>query len=297
MKMKSESNESLEGKFAIPTEKMVVRLNQLLSSEYAAWLTYTHFGFLLRGPYRDSIKKIFDEHAEQELEHANKLALRITAVGGTPTISMDPIPSASSTEEMLSALVKQEAEALRLYRDTLRLCGHNEGLRQNIESIVEEEQEHKDELSLLEPKSNLKTALAYIIPRLDQIGSTKFPIFGINPEALCRFAESVGNLQENEYIIRELDHNPVRSIFDVSRVIDGTPSSICRVVKQNRNGVWSWAESCQSDQGLHISLVKQWEKAGRIVPSTELALNFKNVLDSLRSRGPARPHKRVQGYF
>lgn len=151
--MKTKSNESLEGKFAIPNDKMVERLNKLLSSEYAAWLTYTHFGFLLRGLYRDSIKKIFDEHAEQELEHANKLTLRITTIGGTPTINRDPIPPATTTNEMLAALVKQEAEALNLYRKTLPLCGHNEGLRQNLESIIEEEQEHKDELSLLDRKS------------------------------------------------------------------------------------------------------------------------------------------------
>ena len=62
---------------------------------------------------------------------------------------MDPIPPASSIDEMLLALIKQEQEALYLYRDTLRLCGHNEGLRQNIETIIEDEQEHADEISLL----------------------------------------------------------------------------------------------------------------------------------------------------
>ena len=139
----------LEGKFAVSTPLIVKRLNRLLRSEYAAWLTYTNFGFRLKGLHRDSVKKIFDEHAEEELEHANKLALRITALRGIPTVKMDPIPPASSIDEMLLALIKQEQEALYLYRDTLRLCGHNEGLRQNIETIIEDEQEHADEISLL----------------------------------------------------------------------------------------------------------------------------------------------------
>lgn len=308
---------NLEGKFAIPTPKMIEKLNALLSSEYLAWLTYTHLGFTLKGPYRDTLKKIFDDHAEQELEHANKLALRITALGGTPTTKMEGVPKATTLEESISVLVKQEQEALKMYRDALRFCGNNEGLRQNIESIIEDEQEHSDELSLLlshEAESGEKVA-SYLCSKLD----TNMPLWVVTPDLLASFASSVAAEKWGQalfsfhsitrslrarrlkrlggdirYEVAILDDNELRTVYDVSaRTPEGELNSVCRVVKEKNGDEAEWAETCSPEGGgSHIKSVQDWEAmGGGSVPKDDP--HYKDVIDTLKGKGKKPFHKNI----
>jgi bacterioferritin len=309
---------SLEGKFAIPTSEMVEKLNALLSSEYTAWLTYTHFGFILKGPYRDTVKKILDEHAEQELEHANKLAMRISALGGSPTTKMGEIPKATTLEEILAALVKQEQEALKMYRDALRFCGKNEGLRQNLETIIEDEQEHSDELSLMSPGAEAESGekvAAYLCAKLDN----GLPVWVAGSDAIARFASSVADEkwgeavadfhaiakavrarklrrlgEDGQYEVTILDDNDLRTVYDVSsKSPEGELTSVCRVVKEKGGEEDSWAETCSpSGGGSHILAVKQWEASGG-GSSVKDDPHYKNVLDTLKGKGKKPFHKNV----
>jgi hypothetical protein len=94
---------------------------------------------------------------------------------------------------------------------------------------------------------------------------------------------------DKKFTIRVLDEDPIRTIFGV----DILNSSICRVVKQNKSGKWEWAGSCLDCQNYnfdHIDLVKKWDESGRIPHGND---HFKDVLDSLRTKGPKRPTKNI----
>lgn len=286
----------LEGKFSTSTAKLLERLNELLTSEYTAWLTYTHFGFILKGPYRDQIKKIFDEHAEQELEHANKLAMRIVALGGVPTTTLDrvPVPKNVSVKDLLVVLVKQEQEALFLYRDTLRMCGDNEGLKQNIETIIEDEQEHSDELGLLQPSLEEKGEVVakFILSHLARLGTPSLPLSRLRAKALTKFAKSLERVADSKTSVTILDENPKRIVYDISSLAGEHPVSICRVVKENDGGEGVWTETCES--GGHVDVVKTWESEGRKPqPWEDVGVSSKEMFDSLRAKGKKPFHKNV----
>ena len=146
LKTKPDTTGKLEGKFKIPLNAMIRKLNQIIEAEYSQWMRYYHYAIVMRGYARDALAAEFEEHAEDELEHLNRIAMRVVGLGGYPTTSMDhPVPL-KGIEEILKELLFREQEGVELYRNVLALCGDNEGTRQVIEGNIEAEQEHIDEL-------------------------------------------------------------------------------------------------------------------------------------------------------
>ncbi len=136
----------LEGKFKVSVTEMIKQLNKIISAEYSEWMRWYHYALVLRGHCRDALAEEFEGHAEEELGHASTIALRVIALGGYPTTSMDhPVPL-KKTEEILQELIYREQEGIKLYRDVLELCGENEGTRQLLEGNIAVEQDHVDEL-------------------------------------------------------------------------------------------------------------------------------------------------------
>lgn len=137
----------LEGKFKVPLNKMIGMLNQLLNAEYGQWMRYYHYAIVLRGHARDALAAEFEAHAGEELEHANKLAMRVLGLGGYPIPKMDAPPSPlKETEDILKELLQREQRGMALYRNVHKECGDNEGTRQILEENMTVEQDHIDEL-------------------------------------------------------------------------------------------------------------------------------------------------------
>jgi bacterioferritin len=136
----------LEGKFAIPLNQMIGWLNKIISAEYTQWLRYYHYGMVLRGQARDAIAEEFEEHAEQELGHVAVIGLRVVGLGGYPIPAIDRPSPLKKTEDILKEMLYHEQQGMALYKQVLGFCGENEGTRQIIESNIEVEQEHIDEL-------------------------------------------------------------------------------------------------------------------------------------------------------
>lgn len=289
----------LEGKFAIPLEEMVERLNLLLELEYTAWMTYTHYSQMLRGFYRETLADSFKEHAAEELEHANTLSKRIVALGGVTSTKTHPIPKATTTEEMINALIHQEQVALRLYRDTLRLVGNNEGLRQHIESIIEQEQEHADELWLLLPGGPSATMVA-MASQMERVGQ----LISMNKESVPRLLEFIdafdealtasenspkANVRGSPYLVRVINDFGPRVVFQVAK-FEGTtePTSQCTVTRNRKGSKTQWSCDCEGftrwNHCKHLPMVQAWDKEGRkIHPAFDnAAVAFKRLLDSLK---------------
>jgi bacterioferritin len=146
VKAEPDTTGKLEGKFKVSVEQMISRLNKIVSAEYSQWMRWYHYALVLRGHCRDALADHFLEHANEELAHADVVAMRIIALGGYPATDMEhPFPL-KEAEEILKELLRREQEGMQLYRDVHALCGDSEGTRQVLEGNMGQEQEHIDDL-------------------------------------------------------------------------------------------------------------------------------------------------------
>ncbi len=133
-------------------KKLLKMLNEALAQEHACQIRYLTHAAVITGPYAEPISNRLKEIAEDEKEHAIKLRDRITALGGTPTMEVareDLIP-ARTLKAILDVNLKEEDKAIALYRSILHAVGQEgESLYETIGDIIQDEQEHKEELERL----------------------------------------------------------------------------------------------------------------------------------------------------
>src|SRR4051794_39753074 len=107
----------------IDKERVVEVLNQILESELAGVIRYTHYSFLVFGFGRIPIVAWLRQQADESLLHAQQAGEWITTLGAYPSLAIGPLLDshvfdiASILRESLDA----ENVALDLYRDLLAL--------------------------------------------------------------------------------------------------------------------------------------------------------------------------------
>src|SRR5215472_723914 len=62
-------------------------LNDVLATEVVCFLRYQRHYYMASGINSDAVKEEFLEHAKQEQEHADWVALRITQLNGEPNLN------------------------------------------------------------------------------------------------------------------------------------------------------------------------------------------------------------------
>lgn len=137
-------------------EQIVKLLNDALATEIVCMLRYRRHYFMARGLAAEPIKAEFLEHANQEQGHADQLAERIVQLGGEPNFNPDTLTSRSHAEYKegsdLRDMVKEDLVAERIaidsYREMVNFVGDKDSTtRRLLESILEVEEQHADELS------------------------------------------------------------------------------------------------------------------------------------------------------
>jgi len=138
-------------------KEVVIRLlNEALATEWVCVLRYYRHYFMASGMLADSVKAEFLEHAQQEQEHANKLAERIVQLGGEPDLNPDTLTRRAHAEykvgHNLRDMVKEDLVAERIaidsYREMINYIGDRDTTTKRIlESILAQEEEHADEFS------------------------------------------------------------------------------------------------------------------------------------------------------
>ena len=85
-----------------------------------------------------------------------KLRDRITALGGEPTMetAKEELIAAVNLKQILAINLKEEAKAIDHYKSILKMLDRQEEvlLYEVIEDIIEDEQEHREELSRLQER-------------------------------------------------------------------------------------------------------------------------------------------------
>jgi bacterioferritin len=134
-------------------EKILMVLNGALAQEHGCYVRYKTHAAVITGPYAEAVSTRLKEIAADESEHAEKLCDRITALGGVPTmdVAKEELIPAKTLKEILAVNLKEEAKAINLYQSILKMVDREDViLYEVIEDIIEDEQEHREELSRLQ---------------------------------------------------------------------------------------------------------------------------------------------------
>lgn len=137
----------------------VIRLlNEALATELVCVLRYKRHYFMAKGIYAEPVKAEFLEHANEEMEHADRLAKRITELGGEPDFSPDGLSERSHAEYVagntLLDMIKEDLIAERIavesYREMIGYLGDADPTTQRmLKEILAMEEEHADDLASL----------------------------------------------------------------------------------------------------------------------------------------------------
>jgi len=137
-------------------EQVIKMLNEALATEIVCTLRYRHDYFMARGLKAKVAAEEFLEHADQELEHASRLAERIVQLCGEPDFNPDTVTKRSHAEyrlgktlpEMIKENLVAERIAIESYREMARFVGEDDSTtRRLLEGILEVEEEHADDLA------------------------------------------------------------------------------------------------------------------------------------------------------
>jgi bacterioferritin len=141
-------------------EVVLKLLNEALATEIICTLRYKRHYYMAKGIHAESVASEFLEHAQEEQQHADQLAERITQLGGAPDFSPDGLATRSHAEyvegDSLEDMIKEDLIAERIaidsYREMVNYLGQDDSTsRRLLEEILAKEEEHADDLaSLLE---------------------------------------------------------------------------------------------------------------------------------------------------
>src|SRR5262245_19940575 len=88
---------------------------QDLKGEFQAVIMYRLYASMVQGPYRQELRAFFANEIPEELRHAQVLADKIAALGGTPAATPSPVPVVAEAKAMLQAALKAEVETIERY--------------------------------------------------------------------------------------------------------------------------------------------------------------------------------------
>ena len=102
--------------------KVLNSLNNILELELAGVVKYTHYAFMVQGPYRLSVVEWLREQAQESLPHAEAVGEHITSLGEHPTLKISDLLETHkhSTEDILNECLEHEKEAIRSYYELLK---------------------------------------------------------------------------------------------------------------------------------------------------------------------------------
>lgn len=137
-------------------EAIIKLLNGSLATELICILRYKRHHFTASGLASPAIAQEFMVHAQEETTHADRIAQRIVQLGGEPDFSPHGLEERSHAkyddstdlQAMIKANLIAERIAVEAYRQMIKLVGDKDPTtKRMLEEILQDEEEHADELS------------------------------------------------------------------------------------------------------------------------------------------------------
>ena len=129
-------------------EELIAGLNEDLRGEFQAIIMYRLYASMVQGPWRQELRTFFASEIPDELGHAELLADKIAALGGTPAAEPAPVKGVTDPKAMLQAALDAEIEPIARYvkrRDQAEAAGEY-GLAADFDNVIADETRHRDEL-------------------------------------------------------------------------------------------------------------------------------------------------------
>ncbi|MFK7605329.1 MULTISPECIES: ferritin-like domain-containing protein [unclassified Pseudomonas] len=142
--------------YSADREEIIRLLNESLATEWVCVLRYKRHYFMADGIKAHVAAEEFLEHANQEMQHADKLAERIVQLGGEPEFNPDLLSKNSHAQYVagknLKEMVYEDLVAERIavdsYREIIQYIGDKDPTTRRIfEEILEQEEEHADDMA------------------------------------------------------------------------------------------------------------------------------------------------------
>ncbi len=143
------------GTYEGDVEQAIEILQNVLATEIVCVLRYTMHSVAATGISSDGVREEFAEHADDEQEHAMRVADRINQLGGAPNFNPEGLASRSASEygtagnlvEMIKENYIAERIAVDHYRELIRYFGEKDPTtRIMLESLLAKEEEHANDM-------------------------------------------------------------------------------------------------------------------------------------------------------
>ncbi len=147
------------GKKKITREKLIANLNEDLSREYQAVISYVNYSQVLKGAAYMNIAGELEKHAHEELNHALVISNQIDFLGGMPSVTPKPVKTSDKATDMLHFDLNNEVETIKQYRQRVNECEElgEYAISEHIREILLDEQDHA---------ISLATALGIDVPKI-----------------------------------------------------------------------------------------------------------------------------------
>ncbi len=151
-----------KGKEIVQTDvkDLLELLNRAYADEWLAYYQYWVAAQIVKGNMKGAVTSELIEHAEEELEHAEKLSDRMMQLGGTPITDMTELneranckyvdPSDSDSVAILKLAIDGERCAIDVYTKLLDIVKDKDPITYHvILDILEDEVEHEDDFEAI----------------------------------------------------------------------------------------------------------------------------------------------------
>ncbi|MDH8702031.1 bacterioferritin [Dysgonomonadaceae bacterium PH5-43] len=155
--MKQEIKKKGVSILSLDVDKLIDMLNAALAEEWLAYYQYWIGAQVVEGPMRVQVEAELLEHAQEELDHADRVAKRIIELNGTPILN--PVewtklarckyeaPEDPYVENILAQNIRGERCAIQRYQEIADFTYKTDWVTHNIAvSILAEEVEHEKDL-------------------------------------------------------------------------------------------------------------------------------------------------------
>jgi bacterioferritin len=128
----------------VSREELVALLNEDLSREYQAIISYVVYSQVLKGAEYMNIADELEKHAAEELNHALIISNQIDYLGGMPAVVPKNVRTSEKAKEMLKFDLENETETIRNYRERVNQCEElgEYAMAEHIREILKDEQDH-----------------------------------------------------------------------------------------------------------------------------------------------------------
>lgn len=151
----------------VDVRQLIEALNKALADEWLAYYQYWIGAKVAKGPMRGAVATELEEHAKEELGHAEKLVERIIQLGGVPILNPQDwfkmtncgyeVPEDPNVKRLLEQNIKGEQCAITVYQALAEMVKDKDFVTfKLILDILTDEVEHEEDLqNLLEDLSTL----------------------------------------------------------------------------------------------------------------------------------------------